>query len=50
MNPRKINIGDELNHEKLGVIIVEGIKKHFDDYAIFTNKTWVYLKNCTSCK
>lgn len=46
-----IRLGDELNHNKVGKIIVEGIVPHCGNYAIsYYNDqghlSWVYLKNC----
>ena len=46
IDPKKVNIGDELIHNVKGLIVVEGIHPHCGDYLITTNESWVYLNNC----
>ena len=50
MNPKEINIGDALIHNEKGEIEVLGIFPHCGDYAIVTEESWVYLKNCNQLK
>lgn len=46
LDPKEINIGNTLIHNKKGEIIVLGIHPHCDDYCVTTEDGWVYLKNC----
>lgn len=48
INPNKINVGDSITHNKIGVIEILGIFPHCGDYAIVYNYGWVYLKNCNN--
>jgi hypothetical protein len=46
LTPNNVYIGQKLIHKEKGLIEVEGIKPHCGDYAIMTEDSWVYLKNC----
>lgn len=46
LTPENVYIGQTLVHKEKGPIKVEGIKPHCGDYAIMTEDSWVYLKNC----
>jgi hypothetical protein len=49
-----IMLGDEVKHNKVGKIVIEGIVPHCGDYALYYyndqgHLSWVYLKNCEVC-
>lgn len=45
MKPSELRIGNLLFHNN-EIITVKGISPHCGDYAINTDSSWVYLKNC----
>lgn len=45
MKPNELRIGNLLFHNNQ-IIAVNGISPHCGDFAINTDSSWVYLKNC----
>ena len=44
----ELRIGNYIQHEVKGLIVVNGIEPHCLDYSIrVLDGSWVYLKNCT---